>query len=236
MQHQLALLLSRLNPHETHGRAPHRLTDCLRVGGIVLIALDVGLHILRWHQTDLVAQLRQLARPMVRRGTGLHADQAGRQSFEERYNLAAAKLLSDDDLLGRVNAVNLEHVLGDIQTDRGNLHVDGSPHVIRLRRTTLWHCDAGSGRRPPHQQETHALQQNIITVGPAGPAGNMLPIPRSYSILTATLNVLPLTVCSCNVAALWRLPGSVLLVTGSVIVAIAPISARSPNGLGAKRL
>src|SRR6266403_5549985 len=76
MQHQLALLLGRLNPHETHGRAPHRLTDCLRVGGIVLIALDVSLHILRWRQTDLVAQLRQLARPMVRRGTGLHADQA----------------------------------------------------------------------------------------------------------------------------------------------------------------
>jgi hypothetical protein len=44
-----------------------------------------------------------------------------------------------------------EHVLGDIQIDRGNLHVDGSPHVIRLRRTTLWHFDAESGRRPPHQ-------------------------------------------------------------------------------------
>src|SRR5712671_4149753 len=57
MQHQLALLLGRLNPYEPHGRAPHRLTDCLRVGGIVLIALDVGLHILRWHQTDLMAQL-----------------------------------------------------------------------------------------------------------------------------------------------------------------------------------
>jgi hypothetical protein len=50
--------------------------------------------------------------------------------------------------------VNLKHVLGDIQTDRGNLHVDGSPDVIRLRRTTLWHLDAGSGRRPPHQKET----------------------------------------------------------------------------------
>ena len=36
----------------------------------------------------------------------------------------------------------------DIQTDCANLHVDGSPHVIRLRRTTLWHLDAGSGRRP----------------------------------------------------------------------------------------
>src|SRR4029453_3749813 len=89
---------------------------------------------------------------MVRRGTGLHADQAWRQSLEERRNLAAAKLLSDDDLLGRVNAVNLKHVLGDIQTDRGNLHVDGSPYVIRLRRTTLGHLDAGSGRRPPHQK------------------------------------------------------------------------------------
>src|SRR5712672_231472 len=155
MQHQLALLLGRLNPYKTYGRAAHRLTDYLRVGGIVLIALDVGLHILRWHQAHLMAQLR----PNGRRGTGLHADQAWRQSLEERRNLAAAKLLSDDDLLGRVNAVNLKHVLGDIQTDRGNLHVDGSPDVIRLRRTTLWHFDAGSGRRPPHQFRTHAPQQ-----------------------------------------------------------------------------
>jgi hypothetical protein len=38
----------------------------------------------------------------------------------------AAKLLPDDDLLGRIDAVNLKHVLGDIQTDCGNPHVDGS--------------------------------------------------------------------------------------------------------------
>jgi hypothetical protein len=31
--------------------------------------------------------------------------------------------------------VDLKHVLGDIQPDRGNLHVDGSLHVIRLRRS-----------------------------------------------------------------------------------------------------
>jgi hypothetical protein len=35
-------------------------------------------------------------------------------------------LLPDDDLLGRIDAVDLKHVLGDIQTDCGNLHVDGS--------------------------------------------------------------------------------------------------------------
>jgi len=82
---------------------------------------------------------------MMRRGAGFHADKARRQGLEELYQLAAAELLSDDDLLGRVDAVNLEYVLGDIQTDRGNLHVDGSPHVIRLRRTTLWHSMPGAG-------------------------------------------------------------------------------------------
>ena len=57
-----------------------------------------------------------------------------------------------------------------------------------------------------------------------------------YSVLTATLNVLPLTVRSCNVAAPWRLPMSAWLVAGSVIVAVAPIFACKPNGPGAKRL
>jgi hypothetical protein len=35
-------------------------------------------------------------------------------------------LLTNDDLFSRVDAMDLEHVLGDIQTDRGTLHVDGS--------------------------------------------------------------------------------------------------------------
>jgi hypothetical protein len=37
------------------------------------------------------------------------------------------------DLLGRINAVNLEHVFGEIQTDRGNLHVDDN-HPTTLQR------------------------------------------------------------------------------------------------------
>ena len=49
-----------------------------------------------------------------------------RQGFEERQHLATPKLLPDHDRLGCVDPVNLKHVLGDIQSDRGNLHVDGS--------------------------------------------------------------------------------------------------------------
>jgi hypothetical protein len=41
--------------------------------------------------------------------------------------------------------MNLKHVLGDIQTDRGNLHLDGSPHVIRLRRSLYGTSMPGAG-------------------------------------------------------------------------------------------
>src|SRR5690348_5824784 len=95
---------------------------------------------------------------MVRCSARFHADQAGRHRLEERHHLATAQLLSDNHLLGSVNTVNLEYVLRDIQTDCANLHVDGSPHVIRLRRTTLWHLDAENGRRPPHHKQTCAMR------------------------------------------------------------------------------
>jgi hypothetical protein len=99
-----------------------------------------------------MTELRQLACPMMGRGTGLYANQARRQRREKLHHLAAAKLLPHNDLLGRINAVDLKHVLGDIQTDCGNVHVDGSlmwfVATITLRRFV-----AGSGRRPPHQNE-----------------------------------------------------------------------------------
>src|SRR5262245_20141356 len=126
MLHQLTLLLSRLDPYKTHGGASDRFADRLGVGSIILVTLDIGLHILRRHQTHLMAELGEFARPIVRCGAGFHADQAWRQRLEERLHLAAAERPPDHDLLGRVNAVNLEHVLGEIQTDRGNLHVGGS--------------------------------------------------------------------------------------------------------------
>ena len=85
------------------------------------VALDVGLHIPRRHQTNLVTKLRKFTRPIMGGGARLHADKARRQRLEELQHLAAPKLLPNDDLLGRVDPVNLKHVLGDIQTDRGDL-------------------------------------------------------------------------------------------------------------------
>jgi hypothetical protein len=58
--------------------------------------------------------------------------------------------------------VDLKHVLGDIQTDYGNLHVDRSlmwfVATITLRRFV-----AGSRRRPPHQTLTsQSLTQSLL--------------------------------------------------------------------------
>jgi hypothetical protein len=77
----------------------------------------------------------------VRGGTGLHANEARRQRREKLHHLIAAKLLPDNDLLGRIDAVDLKNVLGDIQTGGDDLYVDGSlkrfvcnHHLTAIRR------------------------------------------------------------------------------------------------------
>jgi hypothetical protein len=101
----------------------------------------------------------------------------GGSAAKKGNHLTAPELLSDDDLLGRIDAMDLKHVLGDIQTDCGNLHVDGSlmwfVATITLRRFV-----AGSGRRPPHQnpnasrtlacQLSPAADMPDVLLGPLG--------------------------------------------------------------------
>jgi hypothetical protein len=48
------------------------------VGGIVLVAPGVGLHVLRRHEPHLVAELSQLARPIMRAGRGLQSKKGAR--------------------------------------------------------------------------------------------------------------------------------------------------------------
>ncbi len=94
---------------------------------MVIVAIESHQGAIDRHQPHPVAKLREFTRPIMGAGARLHADLARRQRrLEERQHLAAPKLLPNDHLLGRVDPVNLKHVLGDIQTDRGDLHVDGS--------------------------------------------------------------------------------------------------------------
>jgi hypothetical protein len=97
-----------------------RLTDGLGVCRIVLAALYIGLHVSWRHQLDLMAELDQLPRPMVRGGAGLHTHQAGRLFLEEGQQLGPPQLPAHDHGPRRVNAVDLKNVLRKINTDCDN--------------------------------------------------------------------------------------------------------------------
>ena len=123
MEHQPALLLGRLGWHEPHIGPCDCFTNCLSVGHIVLLSLDVGLHVSWRHQPHGLAECLQLARPMVGRGAGLDSDQTGWKLLKERQDVATLQLPADNHQTASIHAMNLKNRLGDVETNcRNRLH------------------------------------------------------------------------------------------------------------------
>jgi hypothetical protein len=106
------LLLCRLNRHKPHGRSPNSFANRFGVGGVVPIALDVRLHVLRRHQPHLVPKRAELASPVVRRRTRFQPDHTPRNAAEEHQHLPAPQSLAQNRRTLRINAVNLKNMLG----------------------------------------------------------------------------------------------------------------------------
>src|SRR5215813_9051227 len=92
---------------------------------------------------------------MMRRGTGLHADDAGWQPLKERQNMPALQLTADDHLSRRVDAVDLKHRFSNVETDRRDrLHAwlpitaTAPAAIASMALTCRW------GSRPQHQLQT----------------------------------------------------------------------------------
>jgi hypothetical protein len=90
-------------------RPLHGLAARLGGGGVVLVALDVRLDVLRRHQAGVVAEPDQLAGPVMR-AAGLEADPAARQVGEEDQHIAARQPLAQHHPVARIDAMHLEHV------------------------------------------------------------------------------------------------------------------------------
>ncbi|HUZ13300.1 MAG TPA: hypothetical protein VMU93_10665 [Caulobacteraceae bacterium] len=149
MQRPLTLLLHRLDRHEAHRRAPHRLAAALGVARIVLGALDVALHVDRRHQLDLMAQPDQRARPIVRRAARLHADQRRRPRCKKLQDLASPQLAAHHRLARGVHPVHLNDVLGQINSEPDSFH-GGQPPLRWISTTSLAHLDALRGLSTHH--------------------------------------------------------------------------------------
>src|SRR5262249_16248940 len=162
-QQHSSLLVSRLDRYKAHRRAPNRLADRFRIGGVVLVALDVCLHVLRRHQSHLVAKRAQLARPVVRRRARLQANQTGRQSTEERQNLRTPKLLAHNRPSLCIDPVHLKNMLRQVQSDRRNLAHGWLPFAaVSIRQQ--FGTQMPQGGHPPH----HSITSSAATSTPGG--------------------------------------------------------------------
>jgi hypothetical protein len=86
---------------------------------------------------------------MMGGSAGFHTDQASRNLAKEVDDLLATQLTGDDDLVRAIHDVHFEYILGEINADGITCTWTTLP-AIRCSTITLWHFDAGSGRRPPH--------------------------------------------------------------------------------------
>jgi len=121
MQHQGGLLLLGLDRNKPHGWPCHRLADRRRIVRIILAALEIGLHVARRHQLHRMTKRLQLTTPVMGRRTGFDTDQARLQTAKELQHLRPADALADHYCTDRVDAVNLEYQLRNIETDCDNL-------------------------------------------------------------------------------------------------------------------
>jgi len=68
-----------------------------------------------------MAQLADLACPVMPAGTGFHRDDAGRLRRQEADQLRAGDTLAEQDMSDSIGSMHLEHVFRDVQPDHGSL-------------------------------------------------------------------------------------------------------------------
>jgi hypothetical protein len=122
VQRQDGLLIDCLEGHKAHVSPRGRLTNGRSIGGIVFLALDVGLDVLRRHQAHVVAERAQLAAPVVRTTAGLHRHHTRALPGKELDHLGAAQLFAQDGSALLISTMHLNHIFGQIQADGCNLH------------------------------------------------------------------------------------------------------------------
>src|SRR3954464_2161701 len=137
------LLVRTLEGNKAHSGPLSGLADRFGIGHVVLLALDERLDVRRRDETDRMAELGDLAAPVVGAATGLHGHRAGRERGQEREELAAAQLLAKDHRARAVSPMELKDVLGEIEADGANLVHE---RLLEWALTPpLWHAEAVGG-------------------------------------------------------------------------------------------
>jgi hypothetical protein len=152
---QYSLLIDILDGYEAHGRSAYRFTDSLCISRIIFVLLDIGFNVLRRHQAHAVALCLELASPVMGAAAGVHPDKAGWQVDKESDNLVAFELLLGHGLAMRIDSVDLEDILREVDASVGDLHggrpfrfkwlINAAPVALRCRLggasiPLIWSC------------------------------------------------------------------------------------------------
>jgi hypothetical protein len=105
------LVIKALHRHEPHRRPRHRLANSFGIAPVILVALDVRLHIGRWHDSNCVPNFLKQAGPVMRTAARFHPHDRRRQLREKLLHLPTPQLTPQYDFTLGINPMNLEHVL-----------------------------------------------------------------------------------------------------------------------------
>src|SRR5258705_9503612 len=83
-------------------------------------ALAVGSDELWWNQTNLVSECTEFAGPVMGGAAGFHRDQAGLEIGGPAQEPASCNRPAGDDALGGIDRVDLDDVLGEVNSDAGD--------------------------------------------------------------------------------------------------------------------
>lgn len=123
VQTENGLLIDALDRDEAHVGPGAGFADGGRIVLAAFAAHPVAGVELRGHQSDRVAEAAELACPVVRPGTGFHADPTGRRLGDQLQQLAACSLGFDENrFTALVNAMQSEYILGEIDADGDQIH------------------------------------------------------------------------------------------------------------------
>ena len=126
MQTENDLLVFFLDGNEAHVGPGDGFADGGGIGGIVLAAYSthaVGTDELGRHEPDGVTVKTKLSCPVVRAGAGLHADDAGRELYDQFHQVLTLDLgLDQYRLAAIIHAMHSKHVLGEIDSYSDNVH------------------------------------------------------------------------------------------------------------------
>src|SRR5262249_26585474 len=137
---------------------------------------------LRRHQPHLVAKRTQLARPVVRRRTRLHPNQAARKPAEEHQYLRTPKLLAQNCRSLLIDPVHLKNMLRQVQSNCRNL-AHGWLSVAADSINQQFGTQMPQGGHPPHHSITSSARASSAggTVRPSALAVVRLMINSSLT-------------------------------------------------------